>query len=153
MSGAVGVEQCEECEHHVPGYDTIHLTLSATQSRRVCTRCFNARIAKRVGIAFQHPSFDPIVLKDVTGAAHEFHFRTHHGGAHVAIEAFELKDGNPGGYEFQMLGDPTQDPIAIFQQLFERMRRALGRTHIEGGAHGPQIAKSSEGWIVRGHIE
>ena len=43
--------------------------------------------------------------------------------------------------------------MRIFQQLFERMRRALGRTHIEETAHGPQIAKSADGWVVRGQIE
>jgi hypothetical protein len=33
------------------------------------------------------------------------------------------------------------------------MHRALGRTHIEETVRGPQIAKSAEGWVVRGQIE
>src|SRR2546426_941957 len=101
----------------------------------------------------RHRSHAPHVLQDAAGAPHEFHFRTRHGGDHVAVEAFEMVDHRAGGYEFQVLGDPSDDPIRIFQQLFERMRRALGRTHIEETAHGPQIAKSADGWVVRGQIE
>jgi len=153
MSVGVRTERCEDCGHQVPAYDTIHLTLSAKQSRRICTRCFNTLIAERVGVEFEHPNFAPIVLEDAAGTLHEFHFRTRHGGDHVAVEAFEIEDHRPGGYEFQVLGGPRDDPISIFQQLFERMRRALGRKHIEENEHGPQIAKSAEGWVVRGQIE
>jgi hypothetical protein len=152
MSEAGSTERCEECGHQVPVHDTIHVTLSATQSRRTCTRCFNARIAKRAGVAFEHPNFAPIALQDAAGTPHEFHFRTRHGGDHVAVEAFEIADRQASGYEFQVLGDPGEDPIRIFQQLFERMRRALGRKHLEETAHGPQIAKSADGWVVRAQI-
>ena len=153
MSVGVRTERCEDCGHQVPAYDAVHLTVSAKQSRRICTRCFNALIAKRVGAEFEHPNFAPIVLEDATGTPHEFHFRTRHGGDHVAVEAFEVEDHQAGGYQFQVLGDPSDDPIRIFQQLFERMRRALGRKHIEENEHGQQIAKSAEGWVVRGQIE
>ena len=153
MSVGLRTERCEDCGHEVPAFDTIDLTVSPKQSRRICARCFNTLIAKRAGVRFEHPDFAPIVLQDATGAPHEFHFRTRHRGDHVAVEAFEMVDHRAGGYEFQVLGDPSDDPIRIFQQLFERMRRALGRTHIEETAHGPQIAKSADGWVVRGQIE
>ena len=39
------------------------------------------------------------------------------------------------------------------QQLVERLRRALGRRHIEETAHGPEISRSGADWIVRGQIE
>ncbi|HLY37497.1 MAG TPA: hypothetical protein VKU61_05640 [Candidatus Binatia bacterium] len=54
-------------------------------------------IARRAGVTFEHPDFAPLVLHDAAGTAHEFHFRTRHGGDHVAIEAFEIVDGRPGG--------------------------------------------------------
>ncbi len=137
--------RCENCGHNVPAYDTIQLGVSAQQSRRLCTRCFNVLIAERAGVRFDHPNFAPIVLSDAAGTPHEFHFRTRHGGDHVAVESFEIVDEQPGGYEF--------DPITIFQQLFERMRRALARTHVEETEHGPRIADSPEGWVVRAQIE
>jgi hypothetical protein len=148
----VRTERCEDCGHQVPAYDAVQLTVSAKQSRRICTRCFNALMAKRVGVEFEHPDFTPLVFEDAAGTPHEFHFRTRHCGDHVAVEAFEITDQRAGGWEFQVLGDPSDDPITIFRRLFERMRRALGRAHIEETVHGPQVARSAEGWVVRGQI-
>ena len=149
MSADTRAERCDDCGRQVPNYDTINLT-AVDRTRLVCTRCFNARIA---GVDFEHPSFEPVVLEDAAGKPHEFHFSTRHGGSHIAVEAFEVEDGHPSGYQFQVLGDPTKEPIAIFQQLFERMRRALARRHIVESEHGSQIADSAEGSVVRGHIE
>jgi hypothetical protein len=145
--------QCEDCKREVPNYDTIHTTVAEQQSRLVCTRCFNAVIAKQSGVDFVHPDFAPITLEDAAGRCHQFHFRTRQGGDHMAVDAFEVEDGIPAGYQFQVLGDPEQDPLEIFQQLLERMRRALARRHIEKGDLGPKIAESDEGWIVRGQLE
>jgi hypothetical protein len=80
MSVGLRTERCEDCGHQVPAFDTIDLTVSPKQSRRICARCFNALIAKRAGVRFEHPNFAPIVLQDAAGAPHEFHFRTRHGG-------------------------------------------------------------------------
>jgi len=52
-----------------------------------------------------------------------------------------------------VLGAPNEDVLEIFRRLFERMRRALARRHIEDSDRGPQIADSPEGWMVRGQIE
>ena len=150
MSVAPRNERCEDCSHLVPPYDMIHLTVSERQSRRICIRCFNTRIA---GVDFEHPSFEPVMLRDASGVPHEFHFTARHGGSHLAIEAFEVEHGRPSGYQFQVLGDPNDEPLAIFQRLFERMRRALGRQHLEKSDLGQQIAASGEGWVVRGQIE
>lgn len=150
MSADVQNERCEDCGHDVPAYGTIQLALSETESRRVCTRCFNTRIA---GVDFEHPNFAPVVLKDASGMSREFHFTTRHGGSHLAMEAFEVEDGHQAGYQFQVLGDPEEEPLAIFRQLFERMRRALARRHIEDGDLGPQIARSGQSWVVRGQID
>ena len=150
MSTDSPIASCRDCGQHVAAYDTIHLSLSEKESRVVCTRCFNKRVA---GVDFEHPVFEPVVLADAAGNAHTFHFTTRHGGSHLAVEAFEVEDGHATGYQFQVLDDPDEDPIKVFKRLFERMRRALGRRHIENAEHGPQIAKSAEGWIVRGRID
>jgi hypothetical protein len=153
VDGKIQTEGCQDCKRQVAGFDTVNLTLSEKETRVVCTRCFNERIAVQAGVEFDHPTFEPVVLRDPNGAPHEFHFRTRHGGAHIAMEAFELQNGIPGGYEFQVLGDPTQDPLEIFKKLFERMRRALRQKHIEPGELGPQIAKSGGSWVLRGQID
>jgi hypothetical protein len=41
-------------------------------------------------------------LADCTGEIHEFYFRTHLLGSAVALYAFELRDGHPAGYQFQI---------------------------------------------------
>ena len=71
MSVGLRTERCEDCGHQVPAFDTIDLTVSPKQSRRICARCFNALIAKRAGVRFEHPDFAPIVLQDAAGAPHE----------------------------------------------------------------------------------
>ena len=153
MTGSTRTDRCEDCRSHVPDFDIIHLTLSDREQRRVCTRCCNTRIAARIGVAFDHPEFESMMLTDIAGTSHQFHFRTRLRGGHVAIEAFEIQNGSPGGYQFQVLGEPEEDLLLIFQRLFERMRRALARCHIEQTELGPGIAKSGEEWVVRGRIE
>jgi len=97
MTGSMRTDRCEDCGGDVPGFDIIHLMLSEREQRKVCTRCCNTRIAARAGVQFDHPSFESMVLTDSAGTPHPFHFRTRHGGAPVAVEAFEIQAGSPGG--------------------------------------------------------
>jgi hypothetical protein len=57
----------------------------------------------------------------------------------VAVDAFELKRGEPAGYKFQILGDP-EDVLALLGRLVERMRRTLSVKHLVQSEHGLQIA-------------
>jgi hypothetical protein len=81
---------------------------------------------------------------------HEFHFRTHLFGTGVALDAFELRDGEPAGYSFQVIGEPTEDLFALLGRLIAKMRRALSIRHLIDGEHGLQIADHQ---VVRGRIE
>jgi hypothetical protein len=153
MGSAQRTERCEYCGNEAPGYDVIYLAASGNDTRRLCTRCFNELMARQTGLAFDHPVFAPVSLEDAVGVCHQFHFRVRHGGDHIALDAFELKEGSPGGYEFQVLGDPEGDPSELFQRLVQRVQRALARQHIEVGSLGPQIAASDGRWIVRGQID
>jgi len=40
--------------------------------------------------------------------SHEFHFRSFLFGTGVALDAFELRDGNPAGYQFQVIAEPER---------------------------------------------
>ena len=84
--------------------------------------------------------FDQIVMTDCAGEAHEFHFRTRLLGSMVAVDAFELKRGEPAGYQFQILGDPEDDLLSLLGRLVERMRRSLSVKHLVQSEHGLQIA-------------
>ena len=93
--------------------------------------------------------FEPVRMIDVRGTQHEFQFRTRLFGPGLAIDAFELRDGGPAGYEFQVIGEPDDDPLQLLGKLIEKMRRALAVTHLQDTEHGPQV---NDRLILRGAI-
>jgi hypothetical protein len=98
---------------------------------------------------FENIRLESIELTDDSGKVHQFHFRTHLLGHIVSLEAFELQDGSPSGYQFQIAGDPEDDLYALLGRMIEKIRRALGRKHIEDSEFGLQIKDD----VVRGSIE
>jgi hypothetical protein len=81
--------------------------------RQLCSRCFNEEVACAGALDFQHVRFVPVDTTDTVGTLHRFHFRLHLFGDHVALDAFELRKGDPGGYEFQVIGDAECDLFAL----------------------------------------
>lgn len=86
---------------------------------------------------------------DCDGQAHLFHFRTRLFGPGVALDAFEVRDGESAGYQFQVIGEPEDDSLKLRARLIERIRRALSIKHVKVGDLGLQIADR----VVRGRIE
>jgi hypothetical protein len=140
---------CSSCGKVTPNYDIINYGSIEEGYRRLCGMCFNAEAAKLDGLDFEHLNFEPVRLIDRSGHAHEFHFRTRLFGPGVALDAFELRDGGPAGYRFQIMGDPNEDLLALLGRLIDRMRRALSVRHVEDGEFGLQIADK----VVRARIE
>lgn len=142
---------CDGCAKATPGHETIHSGSPGTGYRLLCSSCFNADVAARCGLeSFENIRLEPISLTDCAGVMHEFHFQTRLLGHIVALEAFELKEGSPAGYKFQMIGDPEDDLFALLGRLIERIRRALAVNHITDDARtGPHITDRT----VRGRIE
>ena len=142
---------CEGCSEVTPSYNSVHYGTSDGRRRHLCSKCFNAEVAARSGQEnFENIQFKPMGLVDCQGQEHEFHFRTHLLGGIVSLEAFELRNGDPGGYEFQIIGKPEEDLFGILGRLIEKMRRRLAIAHVtEDERYGLQIADS----IVRGQID
>ena len=142
---------CEGCGESVPGYDIVHYGSIDSGYRLLCTRCFNAEVVKRSGVDdFENIRLEPIGITDCDGETHQFHFQTRLLGNIVALEAFELRDGNPGGYECQIIGDPKDDLFGLLGRLVQKIRRMLSIKHIkEDEQHGLQIANE----VVRGRID
>ena len=61
-------------------------------------------------------------------------------GSVTALDAFELQAGGPGGYQFQILGEPEDEPLSLLGRLMERMRRSLSVKYLMASEHGTQIA-------------
>lgn len=80
---------------------------------------------------------------------HQFHFQTRLLGRFLSLQAFELVDDNPGGYQFQLCGNPEDDLYGLLGKLIQKIRRGLAVRHINDGELGLQIIDN----IVRGRIE
>lgn len=94
------------------------------------------------GADLNHAKLDPITVSDQNGQPHVFHFRHSVCPVGLTLTAFEIKNGEPGGYEFQVLGDFKADPLELFKTLYERIKRELARSH---------LMKDSTGTYIRGH--
>jgi len=141
---------CEACGTGVPAYDIVHYGSIEQGYRDLCTRCLNAEMASAMGLEdFDDVRLHPVVMTDCAGERHEFHFRMRLLGSMLVLDAFELTASAPGGYQFQILGKPDDEPLSLLGSLIERMRRSLSVKHLERGEYGWQIA----GQTVRGRID
>jgi hypothetical protein len=67
----------------------------------------------------------------------------------MVLEAFELKAGVPGGYQFEILGEPDGEPLQLLGSLIERMRRSLSVRYLVRDEDSARIADQT----VCGRIE
>ena len=144
---------CEGCGRITPSYDIVNYSSADQGCKPLCSQCFNTEVARSCHLDdFEHVTFEPVRLTDCTGKSHEFHFRTRLFGTGVALDAIELCNGQSEGYEFQVIGHPEDDLLALLGRLIEKMRRGLSVKHLDddGGQFGLQIADLQ---IVRGRIE
>jgi hypothetical protein len=142
---------CDGCRQSAPSYDIVNYGSIERGYRRLCGQCFNTEVARAAGLeGFEHAKFEPVGLADCAGEVHEFHFRTHLFGPGVALDAFELRDGSPAGYHFQIIGDPADDLLVLLGRLIAKIRRALSVKHLVDGELGLQIGDNR---VVRGNVE
>jgi len=129
MDKIIKAERCETCGKRIPGYNTVFLSSEGKQ-KLVCLKCYSQIISDYTGFDFEHVEFEPITIKDADSAVHKFHFAVRHLGDRFAIEAFEIKDGHPGGHEFSVIDDIKEEPVELLEKIIGRIRRALDRRHI-----------------------
>jgi len=143
--------QCDRCGREAPSYEAVSYGSMDDGYEQLCGRCFNAEIATVAGLDdFEHVEFKPVRLTDSEGKPHEFHLRTHLFGTGVALDAFEVREDGPAGYQFQIIGEPEEDLLALLGRLIEKIRRALAMKHLVKTEHGLQIGDAG---IIRGLIE
>jgi hypothetical protein len=141
---------CQSCGGEVPGYDIVNCGSIEHGYRELCNQCFNAEVASAQGLeSFENLQFDPIVMRDCAGDEHEFHFRTRLLGAVVAMDVFEVKRGQPAGYQFQIVDDAEVELVSLLGRLIERMRRSLSVKYLVQSDQRLRIADQT----VRGRIE
>jgi hypothetical protein len=90
------------------------------------------------------------VSPTVPGKSTNFTFAPHLFGPGVALDAFEVRGGSPGGYHFQIIGAPVDDQLVLLGRLIAKIRRALSVKHLVDGELGLQIGDSR---VVQGMVE
>lgn len=140
---------CERCGRLEPVHGLTHFTTDEGTTL-LCTQCFNADVAVRLGIEdFDNHPIDPISITDAGGAVHEFHFQTRLMGDMVTLEAFELKEGGPAGYQFQWIGAPGEEIFIQLGRLVEKIRRTLATKYLDDSQYGLRVKDMD----VKGRIE
>ena len=75
----------------------------------------------------------PIMLGDAEGVSHTFNFAPWPLGERVALDAHGIQDDPDGGYGFSVLSfEPEGEPLELFREIFEGMRRALAQHRLAG---------------------
>ena len=121
---------CDACRQPTPAHDVVNYGSTEGGYRQLCGRCFNETAASRLGLqGFDHVDFEPVRMVDARGAAHDFQFRTRLFGPAVAIDAFELREGSPAGYAFQVIGEPDDDPLELLGKLIGKICHASAAEH------------------------
>jgi hypothetical protein len=106
-------------------------------------------VSTKLGLDFEHPDFDPVTLEDCDGESHRFEIRTMLSGNVVTLRAIEPLGNGQIGYEAVVYGDVEDDLMDVFQRLYERLRKELGRKHLVQTHLGTQIGEDG---VVRGRI-
>ena len=142
---------CDGCGKLLLPFRSVHLGSIKEGYRHLCLACYNATIAEHCGVDFEHAEFQPIMLTDADGASHKFCFALRLLGDRVALDAHEIQDDPDGGYEFSVLSfEPEGEPLELFRELFEKMRRALAQKHLE--QHDQFGTQFTDSGIVRGTV-
>ena len=139
-----GMVCCDVCGTTVQAYEIVSYGSMEQGYRKLCTRCFNTEVAGAMGLqGFESVRLDPVMMTDCAGERHEFHFQLRLLGSIVALDALEIRAGSPKGYQFQILGEPDDEPLSLLGRLIERMRRSLSVKHLVPSEQGPQIANQT----------
>jgi len=142
--------RCHTCGRAIAGFESVHYGSIEGGYRDLCNRCFNEEVAATGEINFSHVQFEPLDVPDAAGAQHRFYFEVRLLGDKVSLQAFELISGDPGGYEFQVLGDAEADLFELMGQMVPRIRRLLAQQHLRTEPHMPGLHIAD--FIVRGRI-
>ena len=142
--------RCQTCSRSIARFESVHYGSIEVGYRDLCNRCFNQEGAAASEINFSHVQFEPLEMADDRGETHRFHFEVRLLDDQVALEAFELVGGAPGGYQFQALGNAEADLFELIGRLVPRIRGLLAQQHLitEPNMPGLHIADR----LVRGRI-
>ncbi len=137
---------CDVCRSPMPNHRSVHVTGRGD----LCFACFNDEMATRMGVDFDHAQLASVVMEDAVGESHIFDIVSRISATGHVMEALEVRQGEVRGYSFAVLGDVEVDAMALFGELYERMRQGLAARHVQKGDLGWHL---TEGDRLSGRIE
>ena len=142
-------DTCTTCKQKFPGYGGVFLTFE-NKSQFYCDKCYNHKIAEIHDFDFTNISFHPVTIPDSDEIDHTFYISTRIFGPNVCLEAYELKNDQPVGYRFSVMGDVEENLLTLFTKLVDRIQRQLSIKHIEPAEHYRYLITDKN--TVRGYI-
>jgi hypothetical protein len=146
---------CDECKQVKPQYGFTFLTSQKKgTSEHLCSVCCNRRFAKHAGIPeLEVVEFPSLTLHDSLGKPHTFYFDVRFSTG-LGIQAFELINGHPGGYQFSVLEHPETPVRELYAMLTKRIEEGLSVRYIQASTFGFDHARLYiNGSSVNGRIE
>ena len=137
--------RCGRCDRDVPEYDLGVLEIE-TGPIEICSHCFCREAVMRMGLDFDPPVPRPITFNDAAGRERTFYCRLVVLPSGLMFEAFEIRDDEREGYEFAVEGDFDRDPMDLYSELLDRIRRGVGRRHFVDGRLADDVM------VVRGRF-
>jgi hypothetical protein len=107
-------------------------------------------MAARMGIDFDHAQLASVVMEDAAGGNHTFDVVSRLCATGHVMEALEVREGEIRGNSFAVLASFEVDAMALFGELYERMRQGLAARHVQHGDLGWHL---TEGDRLSGRIE
>ncbi len=147
--------RCSECLIEKPAFGfTLLSNDDGTPARELCSACQNKVCAQRGGLPhFETPYFPPLTLVDSFGKEHVFFFDVRLTTG-LGIQAFELVEGQPGGYQFSVMDHPLAEPSELYEELLVKMSDSLKIHYIESSDFGPGHDRLYiRGSAINGRIE
>jgi hypothetical protein len=135
LRGTAVSDTCSACGATLGPSETIHVVGEGPH----CYPCFNREIAERIGIDYDAPQFQPVLIEDADGARHTFVIRSILVPTGHELEAVEKTEDDRPGYRFAVLGDFDADPWELFERLFATMRDAVATRHVRRSELGWQL--------------
>ena len=125
-------EQCARCGC-VLGFGA---AISVAGRGTTCFACYNTELAAEAGVKFDNALLQPVTLRDSKGVPHTFriHSRLALGVGHVMEAIEEVPEGL--GYSLQVVGPEECDGLALFRELYSRLRSDLEVRYLEESPHG-----------------
>lgn len=105
----------------------------------LCGPCWNKFVSEKDGLDFETIELSPVTLRDCIGKSHEFHFFTHIVSTGLAINAYEIIEGERTGYEFSVLGAHDCSQSNLILDLYEKVKKGLAIKYLENNDLGRGI--------------